>query len=171
MALYRKVIPKIARDVIRTLCSNKAIEVDESRQSEAELDLAAVIVGHLDAEEEISHEASDNIARLGMPKERFSQMKQRLAERKGVKIGDDGNDYLLGQLVEALFASKNIEEIYAEDNELRKIIRECMNKALEVSDEIATEAKSRLKNIKEGTPEWDIEYPRMVAQIKRQRGL
>jgi hypothetical protein len=171
MALYRKVIPKIARDVIRTLVANEAIEVEESRLSEAELDLAAVIVAYLDEEEEISREASDTVARLGLPKERFNQMKQKLAERKGFKIGDDGHDFLLGQLVEALFASKNIEEVFAEDNELRRIIRECMNKVMQVSEEIAQEAKSRLKNVREGTPEWDIEYPRMIAQIKRQKGL
>lgn len=171
MALYRKVIPKIARDVIRTLVSSKAIEVEESRLSEAELDLAAVMVGYLDEEEEISREAADTVARLGLPKERFSQMKQKLAERKGIKIGDEGHDFLLGQLMEALFASKNIEEVFAEDNELRKIMHDCMSKAMQVSDEIAQEAKSRLKNVREGTPEWDIEYPRMVAQVKRQKGL
>lgn len=171
MALYRKIIPKIARDVIRTLCSESAIEVEESRMSEAELDLAAVVVGHLDAEEEISREAAETLTRLGLPKDRFSQMKQRFAERRGIKIGDDGLDYLLSQLVEALFASKNIEEIFADDAELRKIIKECLTKALQVSDDVETEARSRLKNVREGTPEWDIEYPRMIAQVKRQKGL
>lgn len=171
MALYRKVIPKIARDVIRTLCSKQAIVVEESRMSEAELDLAAVIVGHLDVEEEISREAAETLIRLGMPKDRFQQMKQRFAERRGVKIGEDGLEFLLGQLVEALFASKNIEEIFADDQELRKIINECISKALKVSDEIDQEARARLKNVREGTPEWDIEYPRMIAQVKRQKGL
>jgi hypothetical protein len=171
MALYRKIIPKIARDIIRTLSAQGAIEVDESHMSEAELDLAAVMVGYLDAEEEISREAADTMARLNMPKERFAQMKQRFAERRGIKIGDEGVDFLLIQLLEALFASKNIEEVFAEDNELRKIVRECINKSLKVSDEIEGEARSRLKNIHEGTPEWDIEYPRMIAQIKRQKGL
>jgi hypothetical protein len=171
MALYRKIIPKIARDVIRTLCSKQAIVVDESRMSEAELDLAAVIVGHLDTEEEISREAADTLVRLGMPKDRFIQMKQRFAERRGIKIGEDGLDYLLGQLVEALFASKNIEEIFADDLELRKIIKECINKALKVSEDVEQEARTRLKNIREGTAEWDIEYPRMIAQVKRQKGL
>lgn len=171
MALYRKVIPKIARDIIRTLNSEEAIEVEESRFSEAELDLAAVMVGYIDADEEISREAADTLIRLGMPKDRFAQMKERFAERKGIKIGEDGLEYLLGQLLEALFQSKNIEEIYAEDNELRRIIKECMNKSLKVSEEVEQEARSRLKNIKEGTAEWDIEYPRMVAQVKRQKGL
>lgn len=171
MALYRKVIPKIARDVIRTLCSKQAIEVDESRMAEAELDLAAVMVAYLDAEEEVSREASETLVRLGMPKDRFSQMKQRFAERKGIKIGEEGLDYLLAQLMEALFASKNIEEIFADDAELRKIIRECITKALKVSEDVEQEARSRLKNVREGTPEWDIEYPRMIAQVKRQKGF
>jgi uncharacterized protein len=171
MALYRKVIPKIARDIIRTLCSKQAIVVEESRMNEAELDIAAVIVGHLDTEEEISREAAETLARLGMQKDRFMQMKQRFAERRGIKIGSDGQEYLIGQLVEALFASKNIEEIFAEDIDLRKIIQECMDKALKVSDEVEQEARSRLKNVREGTPEWDIEYPRMIAQVKRQKGL
>lgn len=171
MALYRKIIPKIARDVIRTLVSKSAIEVEEDRLSEAELDLAAVIVGHIDAEEEISREAAETLVRLGMPKDRFAQMKQRFAERRGIKIGEDGLEYLIAQLVEALFASKNIEEIFAEDLELKKIINECVTKALKVSDDVELEARSRLKNVREGTPEWDIEYPRMIAQVKRQKGL
>lgn len=171
MALYRKVIPKIARDIIRTLCSKQAIIVEESRMAEAELDLAAVIVGYLDAEEEISREAAETLTRLGMPKERFAAMKQRFAERRGIKIGEEGLEYLHGQLVEALFASKNIEEIFSEDQELRKIIHECITKALKVSDEVEQEARSRLKNVREGTPEWDIEYPRMIAQVKRQKGF
>lgn len=171
MALYRKVIPKIARDIIRTLSAEEAIEVEESRMSEAELDLAAVMVGYLDAEEDISREAADTLMRLNMPKERFSQMKQRFAERRGLKIGEEGYDYILNQLLEALFASKNIEEIFAEDVDLRRLIRDCMNKSLKISEEVEQEARARLKNIHEGTPEWDIEYPRMIAQVRRQKGL
>jgi uncharacterized protein len=171
MALYRKVIPKIARDIIRTLSAKQAIVVDESRMAEAELDLAAVIVAHLDAEEQISREAVDTLARLGLAKDKFLQMKQRFAAQRGIKTGEEGLDYLLNQLGEALFASKNIEEIFAEDHELRKIIKECIEKALKVSDEVEQEARARLKNVREGTPEWDIEYPRMIAQVKRQKGL
>lgn len=171
MTLYRKIIPKIAREIIRTLCSKSAIEVEEDKLSEAELDLAAVIVGHLDTDEEISREAADTLVRLGMPKDRFLQMKQRFAERRGIKLGDEGLEFLMGQLVEALFASKNIEEIFADDLELKKIINECVTKALKVSDDVEQEARARLKNVREGTPEWDIEYPRMIAQVKRQKGL
>ncbi len=171
MTLYRKIIPQIARDILRTLCSSEAIEVDESKMNEAELDLAAVMVAHQNVEEKISQEAAETITRLKMPKERFLQMKQKFAEKYNVKVGDDSMEYLVNQILEALFASKNIEEIFAPDPDLRKIIKLCMDKSLKISSEIEQEAKSRLKNLKEGTVEWDIEYPRMVAQIKRQKGL
>ena len=139
--------------------------------SEAELDLAAVMVAHADAQEEVVREAADTLAKLGMPKDRFPQLKMRFAERRGIKLGEDGIEFLLNQMLEALFASKNIEEIYASDEELRSMIKDCMNKSLKVSEEVNQEARSRLKNLKEGTPEWDIEFPRMVAQVKRQKGL
>ena len=171
MALYRRIVPRVARDIVRSLCAQEAIEIEESHFGEAELDLAAVMVNYLDTEEDIVHEATQAIQRLGMPKDRFGQLKTRFAEKRGIKVGEDSLDFILGQILEALFASKNIEEIYAEDNELRRIIRDCMVKALKVSDEVEQEARSRLKNIKEGTPEWDIEYPRMVAQVRRQKGL
>lgn len=170
MALYRKVIPQIARDILKNLRAKSAIEVDDGRMNEAELDLAAVMVAYQNTEEKISQEASDTLARLKMPKERFAQMKQKFAEKYNVKIGEEGIEFLISQLLEALFASKNIEEIYAQDSEIRKVIKECMEKALNISQEIEKEAKARLKNIKEGTPEWDIEYPRMVAAVKRQKG-
>ncbi len=171
MALIRKIIPKIARDLIKTLSTQEAIEVEDSKISEAELDIAAVMVAYLDAEEEVIREASDALSRLGMAKDRFVQLKARIAERRGVKLGEDGLEYLLEQILEALFASKNIEEIFASDEEMRTMIKASMDKFLKISDEIEAEARSRLKNIKEGTPEWDIEFPRMVAQVKRQKGL
>lgn len=171
MALYRKVIPKIARDVIRTLLSKNAIEVDDARIAEAELDVAAVLVGHLDQVEAVGHEAKEALQRRGLSMDKFNQTKARFAEMKGIKIGEEEPDYLTGQILEALFASKNIEEIYFEDKDMRKLIKESLFKAISVSQDIEQEAKSRLKNIKEGTLEWDIEFPRMVSAIKRQKGL
>ena len=38
-------------------------------------------------------------------------------------------------------------------------------------EELDKEARNRLKNLREGTPEWEIEYPRVVAALKRQKGL
>jgi hypothetical protein len=171
MHLYRKVVPKIARDIVRTLSNSKQIEVEEGKLDEAELDLAAVMVEYLNAEDRIVKEAQDSLHRRNLGQERFPQLKKSIAEARGVKIGEEGIEYVIQQLVEALFASKNVAEVFAEDFELRKVINETMAKYLAISEELDKEARARIKNLREGTPEWDIEYPRIVAQIKRQKGL
>lgn len=171
MRLYRKVIPKIAREIIAQLNTKEMIEAEDGKLNEAELDLAAVMVEHLNAEDRIVKEAREALQKRNMGADRFPQMIKAVAEARNVKIGMEGLEDLLNQLLEALFASKNIAEVYAEDNNLRLSIKEIMDKYLSVSEEIDQEARRRLKNVREGTPEWEIEYPRMVAQLKRQKGL
>lgn len=171
MHLYRKIIPKIARDVIRTLDAKKFVEIEDGKSDEAELDLAAVMVEYLNLEDRINKEARETLSRRGLNQDRFPQVRKSLAELRGVKIGDEGIENVLAQLLEALFASKNIAEVFADDGELRKLIKETMTRYLMISEDIDKEARARLKNIREGSPEWEIEYPRVVAQLKQHRGV
>jgi len=171
MRLYRKIIPKIAREVVRTLHSRQEIEVEDGRMDEAELDLAAVMVEYMNQDERIVQESKDTMARRGLSHDRFAQVKKSLSEARGFKFGDEGKEYVIEQMLEALFNSKNIAEIYGEDNDLRTFMTEVLNKFTLVDEELDREARNRLKNVREGTPEWDIEYPRTVATLKRQKGL
>lgn len=171
MRLYRKIIPKIAKDSIRALSAAGLIEIEEGKAEEAELDLAGVMVEYLDADERLNEQAKDLLSRRGLGSDRFAQAKKTLADTKNFKIGEESLDYILGQLVEALMASKNIEEVFGEDPELRKAIKEAMNKYASIPEGLDKEARQRLKNLREGSPEWEIEYPRAIAQLKRQKGL
>ncbi|MDA0713061.1 MAG: DUF507 family protein [bacterium] len=171
MQLYRKIIPKIARDTARTLATLKLIEIEDGKQDEAELDMAAVMVEYLNEEDRINKEARDLLAKRGISADRFSQAKKSVADMRGFKIGDEGLEYILDQLSEALFASSNIAEVYADDVELRKNIRDTINKYLSISESLDKAARGRLRNLREGSPEWEIEYPRIIAQLKKQKGL
>ena len=171
MRLYRKIIPKIAREIIRTLHSRQQVEVEDGRMDEAELDLAAVMVEYMNEEERIVTEAKDTIARRGFSQDRFAQVKKSLAEARGFKIGDDGIEHVIHQMLEALFASKNIAEVFADDQEIRRFMRETVDKYTSVNEDLDREARNRLKNLREGTAEWEIEYPRMIAHPKRQKGM
>jgi hypothetical protein len=171
MRLYRKIIPKIAREIIRTLHSRQQVEVEDGRMDEAELDLAAVMVEYMNEEERIVTEAKDTIARRGFSQDRFAQVKKSLAEARGFKIGDDGIEHVIHQMLEALFASKNIAEVFADDQEIRRFMRETVDKYTSVNEDLDREARNRLKNLREGTAEWEIEYPRMIAHLKRQKGM
>ncbi len=138
---------------------------------EAELDLAAVMVEYMNEEEKLVNETKETMARRGFSQDRFAQVKKSLAEARGFKQGDDGIDYVLGQMLEALFNSKNIAEVYADDKTLRLFFKQVFEKYTGVDEELDREARSRLKNLREGTSEWEIEYPRVVAALKRQKGL
>ena len=171
MRLYRKIIPKIAKDSIKSLSAAGLIEIEPSKVEEAELDMAGVMVEYLDTDERLTEQARELLSRRGLGADRFAQAKKTLADAKRFKIGEEGFDYILTQLVEALLASKNVEEVFGEDVELRKGLKEAIGKYASIPEELDKEARQRLKNLREGSPEWEIEYPRVIAQIKRQKGL
>ena len=171
MHLYRKLIPKIARETVRSLNSGGHILVDDGNLDEAELDLAGVMVEYCNQEDRINNEAKEAIARRGLPQERFSQVKKGLSDARGFKLGEDGIEYVINQMIEALFNSKNVTEVFAEDTTLRKMIHELFIKHLTVDVDLDRQARDRLKNLREGTQEWDIEYERTVTQLKKQKGL
>jgi hypothetical protein len=72
-------------------------------------------------------------------------------------MGDEGIEYVIGQMIEFLLISRNVEEVYAEDTSLRKKIFAIFKKHLDVDEEIDREARARLKHLQEGSSAWDIE--------------
>ena len=98
-------------------------------------------------------------------------MKRLLADERKIKIGDDAIDYLLDQLVEMLMHSNNVDEVFAEDYELRRKMREPLRKQAAEEDALQEEVRGRLKHVQEGSALWEVEYKRMMEDIKRRKGL
>ena len=69
MRLYRKAIPKIAREIIRSSNAQEHIELEDNKMEEAELDLAAILVTYMNEEEKFGprharcHEPSRHVSR------------------------------------------------------------------------------------------------------------
>ncbi len=166
MKIYRKVIPKIARDVVRALLANHTIEVEDGHRDEAELDVAGVLVGYMNEVDKINNDAHEALARHNLGIENFGRIKRSLAETRKVVLGEDALDHVLDRMVEGLFDSRHIEEIYSEDNEIRLLIITAMKKYLGVDEELDREVRGRLKNLREGTSEWEVEYNRLIDQMR-----
>lgn len=171
MRLYRRIIPKMSKEIIAKLRGDGDVEIDDQKLEEAELDVAAILVEYCNAEDRLNQETRDALTRKGLSAERFAQVKRGLAEAKNHKTGEDGAEYVINQMLEALMHSRNVEEVFAEDHEMRRKITETMRKYLGIDEDIDREARSRLKNLREGTADWDMEYERIVAQLKRARGI
>lgn len=168
MKIYRKVIPKIAKDVVRSLLANRAIEVEDGHRDEAELDIAGVLVEYLDSLDKVTSDAHDALQRHSLPPETLGRVKRSLAESRQVIVGEGALEFVISRIIEALFNSKNIEEVFSEDNELRLMVTESIRKYLGVDEELDREVRGRLKNLREGTIEWETEYGRLIDQMRHQ---
>jgi uncharacterized protein len=171
MRLYPKVIPIISREVVQRLMQDGDIEVEPMRVADAEMDLSAIMREYLANEERVNQATREALERRGYDYSKFNQVKREMADVRGFKMGDEGIEYVINQMIEFLLISRNVEEVYAADNVLRSKIHSVMKRHLDVDEEIDKEARSRLKHLQEGTSAFDIEYNKTVEQIRRARGL
>ena len=171
MKLYPKIIPAIARDVIATLMADGDVEVETMRVADAEMDMAAILKEYLASEERVNQATREALERRGYDHSKFNSVKREMADVRGFKMGDEGIEYVINQMIEFLLISRNVEEVFAADTALRQKIFAVMKKHLDVDDEIDREARARLKHLQEGTSAFDIEYNKTVEQIRRARGL
>jgi len=171
MRLYPKVIPVIAREVVQTLMKENDIEVETLRINDAEMDMSAIMREYLASEERVNQATKEALERRGYDHSKFNQVKREMADVRGFKMGDEGIEYVIGQMIEFLLISRNVEEVYSEDSTLRRKIHVIFKKHLDLDAELDREARARMKNLTEGTAEWEVEYSRTMDQLKRARGL
>src|SRR5690606_6278112 len=171
MRLYPKVIPVISRECVQALMKEGDIEVEPMRVADAEMDMSAIMREYLANEERVNQATREALERRGYDASKFNQVKREMADVRGFKLGEEGIEYVINQMIEFLLISRNVEEVYSPDNVLRQKIYALMKKHLDIDEEIDKEARARLKHLQEGTTAFDIEYNKTVEQIRRARGL
>ena len=171
MRLYPKLVPIIAREIIQRLMQENDVEVEPIRVADAEMDMAAIMREYLANEERVNQATREALERRGYDFSKFNQVKREMADVRGFKLGEDGVEFLINQMLEFLLISRNIEEVYSDDNAMRPKILQVMKKHLDIDEEIDREARGRLKHLQEGTSAFEIEYQKVLDQIRRARGL
>lgn len=171
MRLYPKLVPIIAREIIQRLMQENDVEVEAIRVADAEMDMAAIMREYLANEERVNQATREALERRGYDFSKFNQVKREMADVRGFKLGEDGVEFLINQMLEFLLISRNIEEVFSDDNAMRPKILSVMKKHLDIDEEIDREARGRLKHLQEGTSAFEIEYQKVLDQIRRARGL
>ena len=169
MRLYSGKVSPIATEVVRALLAAKDIEAETPKEVEA--DIAAVLNQYLSDEREVNERAKDVLERTGKPQSEYQRVRALVADEKGIKVGDETLDYLLDQVVEMLMHSGNVDEVYVEDVELRRRMAPVFKKHMAVDSSLDAEVRAQLKHVREGTRDWEIEYAKVLEQVKRRRGL
>lgn len=166
MKIYRRVIPSIAKDIIHTLIGQQAIEVAGNRRDEAELDIAAVFVRHLNAMDELAEDTQNWIDKKGLGKDHFFRIREEMAQSRSIPIGEQELPHVLQKAIEALFDSEAVIEVFLGDEEIRGTAYEVVLKYIGVDRELDREVRGRLRNLREGSPEWSQEYGRLIDKVR-----
>ena len=169
MKLFPGKIDIISAEVIRGLTRDGDLEVTNGQ--EAELDVASVLKEYLRVDRELTERAKDIMEIRGLPYSHFGRTKRGLAEERDFGLGDESISWICTQMLETFMQSHNIDEIFADDPTLRRKIKEILRRHMAVEDELDQEVRDRIKNLQEGTSAWDIEYQRVMGQMKQKHGL
>ena len=68
-------------------------------------------------------------------------------------------------------SSRHIDDVFADDAILRRKIKDICKKHMAVDEEMEREVRGQLKHVEEGTRTWEVEYTRIMEDIRRRKGL
>lgn len=169
MKLYAGKIDSISTEIIARLVDDHDIEVAD--RHEAEIDVASVLKEYMRVDRELTERAKDILEIRGLPYSAFGRTKRQLADQKDFGLGDESLTWILNQLLETFMQSQHVDEIFADDPTLRRKMREVLRRNMELDEALDREVRQRIKNLEEGTQSWDIEYSRVMEQMKQKHGI
>jgi hypothetical protein len=167
MRLYGGQVPIIAEEVLRVLTRSGDLEVLEENLPEVELDIQSVLREYIRMDRELTERARDEAAKFGGS---LMRAKKQFAREKNFQM-DDPLGYIINQMIEAFLHSNFVDEVFSEDHELRKRIRPILKRHMAIDEELDREVRDKIKNIEEGSQAWDVEYQKVMGNLKRNKQL
>ena len=171
MRLLKERIASVAKGIVEVLVEKELIEVADESRGEVELDVESVLKEYRRRDHEITEKARDLVATRGLDYSQTFKLKSKLAQEHGFGLNDDAVGYLADQIVEILLQSHHVDEIFGEDTDLRGAIAPVLKKELNVDSDLDKQVKARIKNLQEGTTDYEVEYKKTMEQIRSSRKL
>lgn len=171
MRLYIGKVTPLAQEVVQTLMSAGVIEVAEDKVLEVVLDVESVLREYIRTEREITEKARDIIAAQKRSHSELKKIRAQLARERSFGIDEEAIEYLITQIIEALVYSRNVEEVYGADNEIAVHLAPVLRRHLAADEELDAEVRKRIKNLQEGTLAWDLQYRKVMEELRRTRRL
>jgi len=169
MKLYRAKVPVIANEAIVSLEAAGDIEVNN--REEAVADLVAIMEEFLRRDSELRRNIKDYMSRRNMPYSDYGKARKQFGEEMDHPMGDDVERFLARQFIENLMITRFVDEVYADDDEMYRKVIEVLRTHSVDERAIREEAADKVKNVKEGTVEYEIALQDAVREVKRRQGL
>lgn len=169
MRLYQGQIAPLAADVIRELAESEAIELEDV--NEARVDIESVLKEYARVEREVTEEAKRRVEARGGSMSMLGRLKSEVAAERNLGVGEEMLPYLVDQIINMLFHSQNVAEVFAEDVDIRKTVTRLIRSHLDVDTALDADVRGKIKNLQEGTAAFEVEYARVMNEMKRRKGL
>lgn len=169
MRLYKGQVPVVAEEIARDLTRSGDLEVEQANIPEVEMDIQSVLNEYIRLDRELNNRVRDIQSAEGGS---FGRIKSRLARRKGVEdIQDDPIGYIIDQLIDIFFHSHFVNEVFSDDRTLRKKMKPILEGHMKVQEELDEEVRDKIKNLEEGSRDWEVEYEKVMGRLKRTKNL
>ena len=120
MRLYPKVIPIISREMVQRLMQDGDIEVETMRIADAEMDLSAIMREYLADEERVNQATREALERRGYDYASSIRSSARWPTSAASRWATKASSTCINQMLEFLLISRNVEEVFAADNVMRR---------------------------------------------------
>jgi hypothetical protein len=171
MRLYRSQIPRLCEDLIATLCLDGDIVVQTQTRPDAEADLRAIMEEYLRQESRIVQLTREFMETNQITYDQFGRIKGRFADERGHPTGDEGIRWICSQILEAFMMTQFVDEVFGEDRKMKRTMMRVFRTHLIDEAELDREVRGKLKNLRPGSDKWDIEYRRVLDEVRRKKGL
>jgi hypothetical protein len=145
--------------------------VKVENREEAERDLAAIMDEYLRRDSELREQIRDHMADQHIQYSEYGRTRKKIADELGHPLNDDVERFLCRQFIENMMISPHVEEVFEEDRVMYKKVMEILKENDVDENEIREEAASRIKNVQEGTVDYEIALQDAVKAVKKRRGL
>jgi hypothetical protein len=169
MRVYSAKIPTMATDLVRAL--RDAGDIETEAPAEVELDVQSVLKEYVRVDREITDKAKDLMEQRKLPYGQLGKIKRQLAEERDFAMGDESINWIATQIIEGFMHSSHVDEVFADDVVLRRRLKDVLKKHMAIDDELDAEVRQRIKNLEEGTGTWELEYSRVMQQIREKHGI
>ncbi|MCB9778316.1 MAG: DUF507 family protein [Alphaproteobacteria bacterium] len=171
MKLYRMKIPQIAHDVIAQLCEAGLIEVGNENRPEAEQDLVAIMEEYSRRDYALRERVKEHMSVRSVPYDQYGKVRGALAGEMGHPTGDDVERFLARQFVENFMITRWVDEVFGEDKDLYNKIRDILKGHNVDERALREEAAGKIKNLKEGTVDYELALAEALRDVKKRHGL
>lgn len=171
MKLMSGKVPTLAGELVAALMGSGSIDVQPEEVAEVRMDLESVLREYIRSDREVTDRARDVISAQKRDYSELGKVKVQIARERGFGIGEELLEYITAQLIEALIHSRHVEEVFGLDNELVVHMSPILKRHLAADEELDGEVRRRIKNLQEGTMQWDVQYQKMMEELKRTKRI